>query len=143
MDTFESTYRIAQIMDALSPINDQLRTGVPDPDKVEGDVFDSYVKGYIFGYINNLIAFKGGGGIDTNPDAVTEILNVMMGSVYSGDEEGIKLFNECLADRRAPEGSETYINFHKGLLAGGSDHAIIVNGTPIHKLADYLLGLYD
>lgn len=141
-DILGNQSRIAQIMEAISPIRQQFRAGITNPDNLEGDVYDSFVKGYVFGYINNLIAYKGGGSIDTNPNAALEILNVMMGSVYTGEDEGINLFNECLADRRAPEGSESYINFHKGFLAGEADHSIVSNGSSVHKLTDYLRNLY-
>ncbi len=139
-DTIQSMDRMAQIMDALSPIFDQLKSGIPNPDAHEGDVFDAFVRGYIFGYVNNLIAFKGGGSIDTNPNAAVEIFNVMMGSVYTGDNEGVNLFNECLADRNASESAGGNHDFTKGFIAGESDHSIIVNGTPIQKLSNYLSG---
>ncbi len=142
IDTINTMNQMAQIMDAVSPIFDQLKTGIGNHDVPEGGIFDSFVRGYIFGYVNNLIAFKGGGSIDKNPNAAMEIFNVMFGTPYTGGNEGAEFFKECLADRNAPESSHDNHDFTEGFISGKGDYSIIVDGQPIKKLSMYLNDIF-
>lgn len=129
--------RMTQVMESVSPIFEQIKLGTQNKDIPEGGVFDSYVRGYIFGFVNQLIESKSRGGIDANSSEAREIFGIMFGEPYSGGNEGVEFFNECLADRNAANnGSNSF--FSKAFVSGCMDYQNFIAGRPVMQLSNYL-----
>ena len=138
IDLINQVSRSAQIMAAVQPIFDQINIGMGEKEIPEGGIFDPHIRGYIFGFINKLIEIKGGGGIDKNPHAASEIFNVMFSSPYEDDNEGSSMFNECLQDRNKAEENGGNTNFDHGFSEGESDYVLFISGTTPFNLSNYV-----
>lgn len=138
MDLLNQVNKSAQIMIAVQPIFDQIEAGMGDKKIPEGGIFDSYFRGYIFGFINKLIKLKGGGGIDKSPHAAFEIIDVMFSSPYEEDNAGHNMFNECLHDRSKAEENGGNTNFDHGFSGGENDYVLFINGATPVSLSNYI-----
>lgn len=141
LNTINFMGRMSQVMESVSPIFEQIKIGTQNKEIPEGGVFDSYVRGYIFGFVNQLIESNGNGGIDANPGEATEIFDIMLGAPYSGGNEGVEFFNECLEDRRN-EGNNENSPFSKGFVEGSADYQSFSTGSYPTGLSNYLVNTY-
>ena len=140
-ETIDMMSRMSHVMEAVSPIFEQIKVGTKNKEIPEGGIFDSYVHGYIFGFVDRLIELNGNGGIDANPDEAIEIFGIMLGTPYSGGNEGVEFFNECLKDRRAA-GDDENSSFSKAFVEGKADYQYIIEGRPAMQLYYYLANAY-
>lgn len=131
-----------EVLAEVSPISRQLQYITDNLEVPEGGIFDSYTRGYFFGFLDSLIEKKGGRGIDHRPDMATDILNIMFGAAYTGENEGMDFFNECLADRRTFKEHKNSV-FNKGVSEGKSDFENFVKGAPSTSMIDFASKMYD
>jgi len=138
IDTINTATRIGNIWGQISPLTSQIQNGMADKEIPEGGIFDPYIRGYYLGYIDNLIATSGGGGIDVSPHIVAEIFGIMYGAGFGDDNAGIEMLNECLKDRNDSKSIGGDSLFSNGFACGANDYKKFYEGGKPQNLSIYI-----
>ena len=133
-----TTLKMAEVWSELQPITAQMQIGIKEREVPKGGIFDSYVRGYLMGYVNSLLEISGEGGINRSPHRALEIFSIMFGAGFGNDQAGLDEFNECLRERSKPENSSADSLFMKGFQSGAIDYKKHHLGQRPESLSEYI-----